>query len=74
MGEFSTSNPDVVETLLDTVLLSPLVSRDLLDLVTEQADDELVFPLERWAAIFWLTSSSSSANSVNTSATRHRCC
>jgi putative transposase len=34
-------------------LLSLLVSRDLLDLVTEQADDEIVFPAERWAATFW---------------------
>jgi hypothetical protein len=33
-------------------LLSLLVSRDLFDLVTEQADDELVFPTERWAATF----------------------
>ena len=28
------------------------MSRDLLDLVTEQADDEIVFPTERWAATF----------------------
>jgi putative transposase len=33
-------------------LLSLLVSRDLLDLITEQADDEIVFPPERWAATF----------------------
>ncbi|ELY59280.1 transposase (ISH8) [Natronococcus jeotgali DSM 18795] len=35
-----------------TALLSLLVSCDLLDLVTEQADDELVFPPERWSATF----------------------
>jgi len=29
-----------------------LVSHDLLDLVIEQADDEIVFPLEHWAATF----------------------
>ncbi len=28
------------------------MSCDLLDLVTEQADDEIVFPPERWAATF----------------------
>jgi len=38
--------------LLYTALLSLLVSRDLLDLVTEQADDEIVFPPERWARAF----------------------
>ena len=31
---------------------SLLVSRNLLDLVTEAADEELVFPPERWAATF----------------------
>ena len=38
--------------LLYAALLSLLVSRDLLDLVTEQADDELFFLTERWAATF----------------------
>ncbi|MFC7026463.1 IS4 family transposase [Halomicroarcula sp. GCM10025324] len=52
LDEFDTSNPDVVEILLYAALLSLLVSRDLLDLVTEQADDEIVFPPERWAATF----------------------
>ena len=28
------------------------MSRELLNLVTEQADDEIVFPPERWAATF----------------------
>jgi putative transposase len=36
-----------VEILLYAALLSLLVSRELLDLGTEQADDEIVFPLER---------------------------
>jgi putative transposase len=52
LDEFDTSNPAVVEILLYTALLSLLVSRDLLDLVTEQADDEIVFPPERWSATF----------------------
>ncbi|WP_434530116.1 IS4 family transposase (plasmid) [Haloarcula sp. NS06] len=52
LDEFDTSNPDVVEILLYAALLSLLVSRELLDLVTEQADDEIVFPPERWAATF----------------------
>jgi putative transposase len=50
--EFDTSNLDVVEILLYTALLSLLVSRDLLDLITKQADDEIVFPPEHWAATF----------------------
>ena len=41
-----------MEILLYAALLSPLVSRDLLDLATEQAADEIVFPPERWAATF----------------------
>jgi len=52
LEEFDTSNPDVVEILLYAALLSLLVSRELLDLVTEQADEDLVFPPERWAATF----------------------
>jgi putative transposase len=52
LDEFDTTNPDVVEILLYAALLSLLVSRDLLDLLTEQADDDIVFPPERWAAIF----------------------
>jgi len=52
LAEFATSNRDVVEILVYAALLSLLVSRDLLDLITEQADDEIVFPPERWAATF----------------------
>ncbi|ACV46222.1 MULTISPECIES: IS4 family transposase [Halomicrobium] len=54
LDEFDTSNPAVVEILLYAALLSLLVSRDLLDLVTEQADDEIVFSPERWEATFRL--------------------
>ena len=52
LDEFDTSDEHVVKILLYAALLSLLVSRDLLDLVTEQADDEVVFPTERWAATF----------------------
>ena len=52
LDEFDTSNPVVVEILLYAALLLLLVSRELLDLVTEQVDDEIVFPPERWAATF----------------------
>ena len=52
LDEFDTSDPAVVEILVYAALLSLLVSRDLLGLVTEVADDEIVFPPERWAATF----------------------
>ena len=41
-----------MEILPYAALLSLLVSRELLDLVTEQADDEIVFPPECWAVTF----------------------
>ncbi len=50
LDEFDTSDEHVVRILLYAALLSLLVSRDLSALVTEQTDDELVFPTERWAA------------------------
>ena len=50
LDEFNTSKSHVVEILLYAALLSLLVSRDLLDLLTDVADDEIVFPPERWAA------------------------
>ncbi|SIS02873.1 putative transposase, partial [Natronorubrum thiooxidans] len=40
------------EILLYAALLSLVVSRELLSLVIEHADDDLVFPSERWAATF----------------------
>ena len=52
LDEFDTSKEHVVRILLYAALLSLLVSRSLLDLVTEQADSEIVFPPERWAATF----------------------
>jgi len=50
LDEFDTSKKHVVEILLNAALLSLLVSRELLSLVTEHAADEIVFPPERWAA------------------------
>lgn len=44
----------MVDILLYAALLSSLVSRELLDLVTKQGEDKLVFPPERWAATFRL--------------------
>ncbi len=41
-----------MEILLYSALLSLLVSRDVLDLFTEQADEGIVFPPKRWAATF----------------------
>jgi putative transposase len=41
-----------VEILLYAALLLLLASRVLLDRATELADDEIVFPPERWAATF----------------------
>jgi hypothetical protein len=52
LDEFNTSKSHVVEILLYAALLSLLVSRDLLDLLTDVADYEIVFPPERWAATF----------------------
>ncbi len=72
LDEFDTSNPDVVKIPLYAALLSLLVSRELLDLVTEQADDEIVFPPEPGRRPSGRTPSSSFRNSVSTSATRHR--
>jgi putative transposase len=52
LDEFDTSNPAVVEILLYAAILTLLVNRELLDLVIEYADEEAVFPPERWAATF----------------------
>lgn len=50
LDKFDTSNPAVVEILLYAAVLTLLVSRELLELVIEYADDDAVFPPERWAA------------------------
>jgi len=52
LDEFDTSDPAVVEILVHAALLSLLVSRDLLGLVTEIAHKGVAFPPERWAATF----------------------
>ena len=52
LDEFDTTNPAVVEILLYAAVLTLLVSRELLELVIEHADDVAVFLPERWAAAF----------------------
>jgi putative transposase len=52
LDEFDTTNPAVVEILLYAAVLTLLVSRELLELVIKHADDDAVFPPERWAATF----------------------
>jgi putative transposase len=49
LDEIDTSKTHIVEILLYTALLSLFVGRDLLELVTVQTDDEIVFSLEHWA-------------------------
>ena len=74
LDEFDTGEEHIVETLLYAASLSLLVSRDLLALVTEQADDEIVFLPERWRRQSGRTPGSFRTNSVNSSATLHYCC
>ncbi|WP_273837946.1 transposase, partial [Halococcus sp. PRR34] len=50
LDEFDTSSPAVVEILLYAAILTLVVSRALLDLVIEYAEEDAVFPPERWAA------------------------
>jgi len=52
LDKFDTTKKHIVEILLYAALLSLVVSRDLLGLVIEHADDEIVFPPERWATTF----------------------
>ncbi|ELY62439.1 IS4 family transposase [Natronococcus jeotgali] len=52
LDEFNTTKEHIVEILLYAALLSLVVSRDLLGLVVEHADEGIVFPPERWAATF----------------------
>ena len=50
LDEFDATNSVDAKTLLYSALLSLLVNRGLLNLVTEEANDEIVFPPGRWAA------------------------
>ena len=52
LDEFDTTKPHIVEILVYAALLSLVVSRELLSLAIEHADDGAVFPPERWAATF----------------------
>ncbi|GAB7011158.1 hypothetical protein JCM31271_31010 [Halorubrum trueperi] len=47
LDEFDTSKKHVVEIQVYAALLSLLVNRVLFDLVTEHADEDIVFPPER---------------------------
>jgi len=49
LDEFDTTKPHIVEILVYAASLSLVVSRGLLSLVIEYADDDAVFPPERWA-------------------------
>jgi len=52
LDEFDTTKRHIVEILVYAALLTLIASRTLLDLVTEYAEDNAVFPPERWAATF----------------------
>jgi len=52
LDEFDTTKKHIVKILVYAALLTLIVSRTLLDLVTEHAEDDAVFPPERWAATF----------------------
>jgi hypothetical protein len=52
LDEFDRTKKHIVEILIYAALLTLLVSRALLNVVTDHADDEAVFPPERWAATF----------------------
>jgi len=52
LDEFDTTKRHIVEILVYAALLTLIASRTLLDLVTEHAEDDAVFPPERWAATF----------------------
>jgi len=69
LDEFDTTKPYIVEILVYAALLPLVVSQELLLLVIEHADDDAVFPPERWAATSGRTPSSSSIVCVSSSAT-----
>jgi len=52
LDEFDTTKKHIVDILVHTALLTLITSRTLLDLVTEYAENDAVFPPERWAASF----------------------
>lgn len=49
---FDTKKPHIVEILVYAALLSLVVSRELLSLAIEHAEDDAVFPPKHWAATF----------------------
>jgi len=52
LDEFDTTKKHIVKILVYAALLTLIVSRTLLDLATEYAEDDAIFPPERWAATF----------------------
>ena len=50
LDEFETMKTHIVKILVYAALLSLLVSRELLALVTEYANEEIVFPPRHWVA------------------------
>jgi IS4 transposase len=52
LNEFNAAKKHVVEILAYAALLTLLVSRELLDVENEYAEDEAMFPSERWALTF----------------------
>ena len=52
LDELNTRKKHIVEILVYAALLMLLVSRELLDVVSEHAADEAVFSSERWATTF----------------------
>jgi len=74
LDEFDMSDEHMVKVLLYAALLSLLVSRDLLNLVTEQGMMSSSFRQSARRRPSGRTPSSFSTNSVSASATHHRRC
>ncbi|EMA13317.1 transposase [Haloarcula amylolytica JCM 13557] len=74
LDECDTSKKYIAEVLPYTALLSLLVSRDLLDLVTEQTTVEIVFCWSVWRAARRSHAQLTLTASASFSATRHRRC
>jgi putative transposase len=74
VDEFDTTKKHIVKILVYAALLSLLISRELLALVTECAGDDAVVPSGRWTATSGRTPSSSSTILVSSSAIHHHRC
>lgn len=74
LDKFDTSNPAVMQILLYAAVLTVLISRELLGLVIDSADDEAVFLPRRGAAILRSHAQRILDRLGTFSATRHRSC